>query len=111
MLIVCNVLLFSNHAWCTSVLIVLALVIAASPLLAQGLLLILGLLSMWLIVPLFFSPHGIYMRRQNVFLIDLYQLTNGAFYFTNQQFICAKRAIDCIWAEFSLENPLVLIRG
>lgn len=51
----------------TPVLIVLALVIAASPLLAQGLLLILGLLSMWLIVPLFFSPHGIFMRQQNAF--------------------------------------------
>lgn len=48
-------------------LIVLALVMAASPLIAQGLLLILGLLSMWLVVPLFFSSHGIYMRRQNVF--------------------------------------------
>ena len=51
----------------TPVLIVLALVMAASPLLAQGLLLILGLLSMWLIVPIFFSPHGIFMRQQNAF--------------------------------------------
>jgi hypothetical protein len=48
-------------------LVVLALVMAASPLLAQGLLLILGLLSMWLVVPIFFSSHGIYLRRQNVF--------------------------------------------
>ena len=51
----------------TPVLIVLALVITASPLLAQGMLLILGLLSMWLIVPVFFTPHGIFMRQQNVF--------------------------------------------
>jgi len=51
----------------TPVLIVLALVIAASPLLAQGMILILGLLSMWLIVPVFFTPHGIFMRQQNVF--------------------------------------------
>ncbi len=51
----------------TPVMIVLALVIAASPLLAQGMLLILGLLSMWLIVPLFFSPHGIFIRHQNAF--------------------------------------------
>ncbi len=51
----------------TPILIVLALLIAASPLLAQGMLLILGLLSMWLIVPLFFSPHGIFMRQQNAF--------------------------------------------
>lgn len=51
----------------TPVLIVLALVIAASPLLAQGIVLILGLLSMWLIVPIFFTPHGIFMRQQNAF--------------------------------------------
>jgi hypothetical protein len=51
----------------TPVLIVLALVMAASPLLAQGLLLILGLLSMWLIVPIFFSPHGIFLRHQSAF--------------------------------------------
>ena len=51
----------------TPVLIVLTLVIAASPLLAQGMILILGLLSMWLIVPVFFTPHGIFIRQQNVF--------------------------------------------
>jgi len=51
----------------TPLLIVLTLIIAASPLLAQGLLLILGLLSMWLIVPIFFTPHGIFIRQQNVF--------------------------------------------
>lgn len=52
----------------TPLLIVLAIVVAASPLLAQGLLLVLALLSMWLVVPLFFSPHGIFLRRQNAFL-------------------------------------------
>ena len=51
----------------TPLMVVFTLVIAASPLLAQGMLLILGLLSMWLIVPIFFTPHGIFMRQQNVF--------------------------------------------
>ena len=51
----------------TPLLIVLTLIMAASPLLAQGLLLVLGLLSMWLVVPVFFSPHGIFLRRQNAF--------------------------------------------
>jgi hypothetical protein len=46
-------------------LVVFALAMAASPLLAQGLLLVLGLLSMWLVVPIFFSSHGIFIRRQN----------------------------------------------
>jgi hypothetical protein len=47
------------------VMVVLALVIATSPMLAQGMLLILGLLSMWLLVPIFFTPHGIFMYQQN----------------------------------------------
>jgi hypothetical protein len=51
----------------TPLLILLALVMAASPFLAQILLLLLALLSMWLVVPLFFSSHGIFMRRQNAF--------------------------------------------
>lgn len=45
--------------------IVLALAITASPVLAQGLLLVMGLLSMWLIVPAFFTPHGIFMHQEN----------------------------------------------
>ena len=52
----------------TPVLTMLALILIVKPVLAQGMLLITALLSMWLIVPLFFSPHGIFMRRQNAFL-------------------------------------------
>jgi len=51
----------------TPILILLYVMIIISPLLAQGVLLILGLLSMWLIVPVFFTPHGIFMRQQNAF--------------------------------------------
>jgi len=47
--------------------VVLALIITAIPSIGQGLLLILVLLSMWLIVPAFFTPHGIFMRQQNAF--------------------------------------------
>ncbi len=35
--------------------------------LGEGVLLLLGFLSMWLVVPLFFSPHGIFVRNQNAF--------------------------------------------
>lgn len=51
----------------TPLLIGLSVVIVINPMLAQGILLVLGLLSIWLIVPAFFTPHGIYMRRQNAF--------------------------------------------
>ncbi|MGE5252272.1 MAG: hypothetical protein ACM3QS_18880, partial [Bacteroidota bacterium] len=40
---------------------------AISPLIGQGTLLFLGFLSMWLVVPLFFAGHGIFIRSQNVF--------------------------------------------
>ncbi|MFZ5911889.1 MAG: hypothetical protein ACOYYU_17915 [Chloroflexota bacterium] len=50
------------------VFLALALVVLASPLLAQGMLLIIGILSMWLVVPVFFAPHGIFMRQENAFI-------------------------------------------
>ncbi len=49
------------------ILVVLNLLVAANPLLARGMLFIFALLSMWLIVPVFFTPHGIFLRRQNAF--------------------------------------------
>jgi hypothetical protein len=38
-----------------------------SPALASGALFVMLLLSFWLIVPLFFTPHGIFVRGQNAF--------------------------------------------
>ena len=35
--------------------------------LAQGILLIFAMLSMWLLVPFFFMPHGIFVKHQNAF--------------------------------------------
>ncbi len=40
-------------------------------------LLILGFISVWLIVPIFFSPHGMFVKKQNAFasIISSFQLT------------------------------------
>lgn len=46
---------------------VLTILTLLSPLLASGVVLVALLFSFWLIVPLFFTPHGIFMRRQNAF--------------------------------------------
>jgi hypothetical protein len=50
---------------------------AINAVLGQGLLLFLGFAALWLLVPLFFSPHGIYVRKQNAFASFLggFQLT------------------------------------
>lgn len=50
-----------------SVFVALTLAALVNPLLAQGMILAAGLLSMWLVVPVFFSPHGIFMRQENAF--------------------------------------------
>jgi hypothetical protein len=46
---------------------ILTLLTFFSPVLASGALLVFLLFSFWLIVPLFFTPHGIFVRRQNAF--------------------------------------------
>jgi hypothetical protein len=60
--------------------LVLYVLFAINPLLGEGALLVLGFMSMWLIVPIFFSPFGIYLRKQNVFISFLsgLQLTRFA---------------------------------
>ncbi len=49
------------------VLLVLLVLLVLSPVLASGALFVMLILSFWLIVPLFFTPHGIFVRRQNAF--------------------------------------------
>ena len=39
-----------------------------SPILARVLLLVVSIISMWLLVPFFFMPHGIFIKKQNAFV-------------------------------------------
>ena len=48
------------------VFLVLALVLQFSPFIANLLVLFVSLASMWVIVPLFFWPHGVFLKKQNV---------------------------------------------
>lgn len=47
------------------VTLILFVLVMLSPALASGAVFLMLLLSFWLIVPLFFTPHGIFLRRQN----------------------------------------------
>lgn len=49
------------------ILFVLRLLLQINPLIAQLAALFLSLISMWMIVPLFFSPHGVFLKKQNFF--------------------------------------------
>jgi hypothetical protein len=46
---------------------VLYILFAINSLLGEGVLLFLAFVALWLVVPLFFSPHGIFLHRQNAF--------------------------------------------
>lgn len=48
-------------------LLVFSILWIVNPTLASGAIFVLLVLSFWLIVPLFFTPHGIFVRRQNAF--------------------------------------------
>jgi len=47
------------------VFLIIYLLTAISPALGQGAVLLLGFLAIWLVVPLFFAGHGIFLRSQN----------------------------------------------
>ncbi len=72
-------IIFSIIAWVVGLPIALLLyaLFMINSLLGEGVLLLLGFLSMWLVVPLFFSPHGIYVRKQNAFasILSGFQMT------------------------------------
>ena len=49
------------------VFVIIYILNALSPMIGQFVLIALGFLSLWLIVPLFFAGHGIFLRSQSVF--------------------------------------------
>lgn len=49
------------------IILILVVLVALNPVLGSGAFFVLLLLSFWVIVPLFFTPHGIFIRRQNAF--------------------------------------------
>ena len=58
-------------------LMVFVLIAQLSAVIANILLLVFSFLAMWVIVPLFFWPHGVFVKRQNVFtsIVSSIQLT------------------------------------
>jgi len=85
------------------VMFILALLAFIDPLLANGAIFVLLLLSFWLIVPLFFVPHGIFARRQNAFYSALTSLRMARFTFpTSGMFIISvlilSQGLNYLWS-------------
>jgi hypothetical protein len=90
---------------------VLALI---SPLLAEAALLIFSLLSLWLALPVFFSPHGIFTYQQNAWMAILNSLrmvrftlpASGMFLFST---IIISQGLDFLWRTPPEDSWLTLI--
>jgi hypothetical protein len=49
------------------ILLIITVLVLISPVLANGAVLLFLIVSFWLVVPLFFTPHGIFVQKQNAF--------------------------------------------
>lgn len=93
---------------------VLGLLALVSPLLANIVLLVVAFLSFWLIVPLFFTPHGIFVRRQNAFHSIFSSLRMTRFTLpTSGMFVLSafllSRGLDLLWSAPANNSWLALV--
>ena len=94
--------------------LILGLLSLISPLLANIALIVFMFFSFWLIVPIFFTPHGIFVRRQNAFLSIYSSLrmirfslpTSGLFVLST---ILLSRGLDLLWSVPSNDSWLTLV--
>lgn len=85
------------------ILFVLTLLALINPILANVAIFVMLLLAFWLIVPLFFMPHGIFARRQNAFLSILTSLRMARFTFpTSGMFVISvlilSQGLNYLWS-------------
>ncbi|MCK6539256.1 MAG: hypothetical protein L6Q26_04285 [Anaerolineales bacterium] len=93
---------------------VIGLFMAISPAMANIVLFILLLFSFWLIVPLFFTPHGIFVRGQNAFLSILSSVRMMRFSLpTSGMFVLSvfllSYGLDLLWSAPGGESWLALV--
>lgn len=94
--------------------LVLGLVTLISPLIANIVIMVILFLSFWLIVPLFFTPHGIFVRKQNAFssiyssmrMIRFSLPTSGMFVLS--AFLLA-RGLDVLWSVPKSDSWLTVV--
>jgi hypothetical protein len=84
------------------VLLVVSLLSAFNPLLAQAAVLVMLFFMFWLIVPLFFTPHGIFVRKQNAFASIMSSLRMSRFTLpTSSMFVLSvfllSRGLSYLW--------------
>ena len=96
------------------ILFLIGLLTVINALLAQAAFFIILFFLFWLVVPLFFTPHGIFVRRQNAFLSILSSLRMSRFTLpTSSMFVLSvfllSRGLSYLWLVPSSDSWLMLI--
>jgi hypothetical protein len=94
--------------------LILSLLTMFSPLLANIVLLVFMFMTFWLVVPIFFTPHGIFVRRQNAFhsiysslrMIRFSLPTSGMFVLSA---FLLSRGLDLLWSVPGNDSWLALV--
>jgi len=94
--------------------LVLGVFTLISPVLANIALIVILLFSFWLVVPLFFTPHGIFVRRQNAFYSIYSSLRMSRFSLpTSALFVLSafllSRGLDMLWSAPKSDSWLTLV--
>ena len=94
--------------------LVIGLFTLISPMLANIAIIVLVFFSFWLIVPIFFTPHGIFVRRQNAFISIYSSLRMIRFSFpTSGLFVLSAfllaRGLDLLWSVPNNDSWLTLV--
>ena len=109
-------LIWSVVSWVIGLplIVLLYLLFVINTLLGQIVLLLLGFLSMWLIVPIFFSPHGMFVRKQNAVasILSGFHLTRFTLP-TSSLFVLTTFllgvGLNLLWSKPSNDSWLVLV--
>jgi len=95
-------------------IILIRIIEIISPILANIVILVITFFSFWLVVPMFFTPHGIFLRKQNAFssissslrMIRFSLPTSGMFVLS---VIILSLGLDILWSAPSSESWLALV--
>jgi len=95
-------------------IIVISLLSAINPLLAQAAFFLILFFMFWLIVPLFFTPHGIFVRKQNAIVSIMSSLRMSRFTLpTSSMFVLSvfllSRGLSYLWMVPASDSWLLLV--
>jgi hypothetical protein len=96
------------------ILMIVAVLALVSPVLANGAVLLFLIISFWLVVPLFFTPHGIFVQKMNAFHSILTSLKMARFTLpTSSMFVLAvfilSTGMNYLWSVPDSDSWMLLV--